>query len=1221
MIAETLMSKRRVLVCTLAWIALAALCLACPVAWTQNLAETDALNLQVLRLHQQGRYAEATELAQRVLAIREKALGPDHPDVGTSLNNLAHLYHVQGRYAEAEPLHKRALAVREKALGPDHPDVGQSLNNLARLYHARGRYAEAEPLYRRDLAIIEKALGPDHLDVGISLNNLGSLYSAQGRYTEAEPVLKRALAIRENALGPDHPNVGASLNNLAELYYAKGRYAEAEPLYTRALAIVEKAQGPDHPNVGICLNNLAQLYRAQGRYAEAEPLYRRALAITEKAHGPDHPAVGTNLSNLAALYEAQGRYAEAEPLHKRALTITENAQGPNHPNVSRNLNDLAALYATQGRYAEAEPLHKRALALREKALGPDHPDVGQSLNNLAHLYHVQGRYAEAEPLHKRAMTITEKAQGPDHPNVGRSLNNLAELYRAQGRYAESEPLYKRMLAIAEKALGPDHPWVGVTLNNLAELYRTQGRYAEAEPLYKRALTITEKAHGPDHSTVGISLNNLAELYFDQGGYAEAEPLYRSALAITEKALGPDHPWVGGILNNLAGIYRTQGRYTEAEPLYKRGLAIREKALGPDHPDVGASLNNLAVLHLVQRNWAGAADYWRRSTALSIRRAERGSADVGRAVTGKRKDEAEQLSYRFSGLIKAVHRLAVQDRAQQAALAAEMFQAVQWAFGSEAAGSLAQMAARSAKGDAPMATMVRERQDLVEEWQRRDGLRSAAVARAPAERGRAAEAANVARLDAIDARIAEVDRRLVTEFPEYAALVRPVPLSVEEAQAQLGAGEALIVFLDTSEWQPTPEETFVWVVTKTEARWVRSDLGTQLLTREVAALRCGLDAAAWENEGGQKCAELLKVAAPGDNAPLQFDLMRAHALYQALFGQVEDLIRDKHLLLVPSGPLTAFPFQALVTARAATVADYINAPWLIKRHATTVLPSVASLKSLRQFAKASKATRPFIGFGNPLLVGPDGTDKRAWAQQSCQGSAPLRVASRSVRGAMAKFFRSGLADVEVVRAQYPLPETADELCAVAKLAGSQQDTVYLGEKATETTIKGLSANGTLAQARIVHFATHGLLAGETEMLGVSRAEPALLLTPPAQASEEDDGLLTASEIAQLKLDADWVVLSACNTAASDKPGAEALSGLARAFFYAGARALLVSHWAVNSEATVKLITQAFDEIKADPKLGRAEAMRRSMVAMIGTDGLAHPSLWAPFVVVGEGAPAR
>ena len=108
---------------------------------------------------------------------------------------------------------------------------------------------------------------------------------------------------------------------------------------------------------------------------------------------------------------------------------------------------------------------------------------------------------------------------------------------------------------------------------------------------------------------------------------------------------------------------------------------------------------------------------------------------------------------------------------------------------------------------------------------------------------------------------------------------------------------------------------------------------------------------------------------------------------------------------------------------------------------------------------------------------------------------------------------------------------------------------------------------------------------------------------------------------MKLDADWVVLSACNTAAgdSDGPGAESLSGLARAFFYAGARAMLVSHWAVNSEATVRLITKAFDEIKADSKTGRAEALRRAMISLIATGSdYAHPANWAPFVVVGEGA---
>ena len=201
-------------------------------------------------------------------------------------------------------------------------------------------------------------------------------------------------------------------------------------------------------------------------------------------------------------------------------------------------------------------------------------------------------------------------------------------------------------------------------------------------------------------------------------------------------------------------------------------------------------------------------------------------------------------------------------------------------------------------------------------------------------------------------------------------------------------------------------------------------------------------------------------------------------------------------------------------------------------ALTVLPSAAA---------------PFIGFGNPLLTGPNADDKRAWEQQSCKNlSVLVQTTSRSVRSAIPKFFRSGLANVDEVRAQFPLPETADELCAVAQSTGAGQEAVHLGEKASEKTVEALSADGTFASARVVHFATHGLLASETEMLTASRAEPALILSPPAQATDEDDGLLTASEITQLKLDADWVVLSACNTAAggSDKSGAEALSGLAR-----------------------------------------------------------------------------
>jgi CHAT domain len=252
---------------------------------------------------------------------------------------------------------------------------------------------------------------------------------------------------------------------------------------------------------------------------------------------------------------------------------------------------------------------------------------------------------------------------------------------------------------------------------------------------------------------------------------------------------------------------------------------------------------------------------------------------------------------------------------------------------------------------------------------------------------------------------------------------------------------------------------------------------------------------------------------------------------------------------------------------------------------------------------------------------------AWDKQRCPEQPAAVRAAEARRNA-----RDGVSlraiDLAELRSQAPLPETADELCAVADALGAltrETDTVWLGERATERNLKALSRNGQLARHKVVHFATHGLLSGESEAILKARAEPALILTPPKDGTsaaelEEDDGLLTASEVTQLDLDADWVVLSACNTAAGDKGDAEALSGLARAFFYAKARALLVSHWYVSSDAAVKLTTKAFAALKADPKIGRAEALRRSMTQLItkGDPSEAHPAMWAPFVLVGEGA---
>ena len=1172
----------------------------------QILAKSDpaALNRQAMELFRAAKYREGIPLAQQALALAEQRFGPDHELVGRTLRTLAVLYREQGRLADAEPLFKRALALQERRFGRDHQEVGSTINGIAVLYRIQNRLGEAEPLFKRALAIRQKALGPDHQDVATTISGLAFVYQLQGRLGEAEPLFKRALAIRQKALGSDHQDIGSSLRELGDLYRVQERYAEAEQLLGRALSVQEKTLRPDHPRMALTTRQLADLHAKQGQFSKAEAGYKRSLAMRERAYGPEHSQVGTVLSSLASVYLRLGRYAEAEPLFKRALTIREKSFDQDHTEVADTLNGLAFLYLDQGRYSEAEPLFKRALAIREKVLGLEHVAIAATLIDLTKLYRSQGDYMIAERLAKRAVTAATNAKVPS--SIGRSLGELGLLYSLQRRYDD------------------------------------------AAPLLNTALAVTEKAHGPDHPQVAGVLSQLAGVYGKQRRFSEAELLLRRSAYIREKMLGPNHPYVAQSLFGLAHILRQTQRETEAETLFRRSMEIAEAAVGPDHPQIGPILDGLAWLMLARKNWTSAFDYLKQSAMNKISRSKFAVADIGEGLRATGKDESVQSANTFSMFVAVAHQLAQVEPGRASELEREMFLVVQARDKSQAALSLAQMGARQAVGGTPLALLVRERQDLAAEWHAVDRLLIAAAAESVGRRIPSAEKALRTRLAGIDKRVAEIDRTLAGDFPGYGALANPEPLSIADVQAHLSPDEVLVLFFDTPGQTPMLEESFVWFVTKTDSRWVRNEFGNKALTEHVAALHCGLHVAPWRGGASRdRCVDLMKAHSPREHIDgqvpevLPFDLHQAYELYQTLLGPAEDLIRGKHLLIVPSGPLTSLPFQVLVTEAPktrlpGTLSEYRDAAWLGMRQPLTILPSVTSLKALRQFARTSRATKTYLGIGNPLLDGPQ--DHPQWGahykrqaeaargnQQCAKKAAGQEIAlargRRSV-GGFAKVFRGAQADIEMVRAWTPLPETADELCDVGRRLGVPESEILLGSWATETTLKDLSEKGRLADYRIVHFATHGALTGE--VLGL--AEPGLVLTPPAigtvdsKALERDDGFLTASEIATLKLDADWVILSACNTAGGGAENAEALSGMARAFFYAGARALLVSQWEVDSDAAVKLTTKAFAELKSEPAIGRAEAFRRSMrdLGMNGNLADAHPSMWAPFVVVGEGA---
>lgn len=550
--------------------------------------------------------------------------------------------------------------------------------------------------------------------------------------------------------------------------------------------------------------------------------------------------------------------------------------------------------------------------------------------------------------------------------------------------------------------------------------------------------------------------------------------------------------------------------------------------------------------------------------------------------------------------------------QYAKLREETYEAAQGAVVSAAADAMSNVSARLGQGGGELAQLVSQRQALVEQVQ---ALRKQIQAAAEASGTSVEAAAQRARANALrqqeatlSSQVDALEKTIDERFPAFAELTRPMPLSASATQAILNDDEVLLLIV------PADDATYLWAVTKDKFDWARAELTDAQATEVVKGLRSALDPSS-NTRGAIGMAGGAPAPAAAPTGPKAFDRTGAYKLYQQIIAPLEPMFRDKKVMFVATtGALQSLPFSVLVTdppqGDDADRAFVRETRWLIDRYALVTLPAVSSLRTLRCLsaetphagcegaparARAKASTGPklaYAGLGGPTLGGDPadaGRGAAGWEQYS----------------------NGELADPDKLRALAPLPGAESEIGALADLFKGQGAFVRTRDQFTETLVK---TSPDVRRASVLHFATHALMSGE---VGV-RGEPGLVLTPPPEtaATAQDDGLLTASEAAALQLNADFVVLSACNTARADGTlGADGLSGLARSFFYAGARSLLVSHWSVDDKSTRELMVSLFSGLGANQG-DRALALQHAIQTVKHEPSFVEPRFWAPFVLVGD-----
>lgn len=977
-----------------------------------------------------------------------------------------------------------------------------------------------------------------------------------------------------------------------------------------------RAKASEQPPVAADAAALALFYRERSRAAHQIGLVDQRIADLRMARGYARESGEAGFGLRADLFEAErdgGNFLNAVRLREDITRqLPKNKEMRNFAQVASAYAELAEVQTARHYLAEADAIAGTpAKQRRRKPRLGEHQQAAYLERARGDVFRMEGKLAEATEAYRRAIAEAEADLAYVSARIARGGATFVERHEAlpddiglrladvliqQGKPLEAEARLRGVLERTLRRIGRDSVDAGKAITMLAAALFEQGRYADAEKLVRAAIESFVHAGAAQISIhLAAARKALGTALVAQGKWQEALAVYaRNREAFKRRDFLAER-FAGGDVDWALALVKT-GQAAQAVSMLEARLARLRETRGATDPQMFEAQGFLGMALAAAGQREGALDAFRAAIPALLEHAHSETyAEGGGAVRIMRLRHVLE-SYLDLLATRIQEGAAAGDAVNEAYRVAEVSRA------SSVQRALAASAARGATGDARLAGLARREQDAAQRIGVLAGLLSQLLEAPPDQQLPEVAAGVRAEIESLRAERMRLRREIARAFPEYAELVDPKPPSVGDTQAALAPGEALIAILVGA------DRTYVWAVLKQgRVSFAVVPFREHELREVVARLRRGLDTGETE----------LRRLPP-------FDVAEAHRLFSRLLEPVAEGWKSAaSLLIVPSGAVAQIPFALLPTAAVVPATDgllfsgYKQVPWLIRRAAITQVPSVNAFTVLRRMPPAARERRPFVGFGDPYFSREQAADA-----QMGQGTVQAASVSLQQRNAVRGKDSTGKPVQSLRLGDLPrLPDTAEEVRDIARLlrADAKRD-VFIGAAANERNV--MKAN--LADVRVIAFATHGLVPGDLDGLD----QPALALAAPEVAGVEGDGLLTLDEILGLKLGADWVVLSACNSAAGEGQGAEAISGLGRGFFYAGSRALLVTHWPVETRSARQLVTRLFERYAADPNVTRAEALRQASLNLIDGPGAtdaggkplysyAHPLFWAPYALVGDG----